>query len=64
MRRQVGYTSYVQSFHHGYCSLCRKLVASSTDQKQSADETIRHMDKNHGIKADEFLGFVYEKINQ
>ena len=62
-RRRLGYTTFSQNFHRGYCLLCGKtpkIVASDADQKTSAEETIKHLETKHGIRAAEFLGVVYE----
>ena len=62
-RRRLGYTTFSQNFHRGYCLLCGKtpkIVASDADQKTSAEKIIKHMETEHDVRAAEFMGIVYE----
>lgn len=62
-KRILGHTTFSQSFHRGTCLLCSKtgkLVGSNTDRKITVEKIIKHMETEHGIRAAEFLGTVYE----
>jgi hypothetical protein len=62
-RKKLGYMTFNQNFHRGYCALCGKtpkIVASDTNQSAAAKKTIEHMDSVHNIRAAEFMGVVYE----
>ena len=62
-KRILGWTTYSQSFHRGYCKLCSKtgkLVASNAVLEETEKKTVQHMETEHGIRAAAFCGTIYE----
>jgi hypothetical protein len=68
-KRVLGWTTFSQSFHRGYCKLCSEtgktatLVASNAVLDETEKKTIQHMETKHGIRAAAFCGTIYDSIS-